>query len=78
MASDTYGVAIVDILDYANTSKNTTTRVLSGWDNNGSGIVSFNSGLWVNTAAVNSITLRQGEGTQFASNTTAALYGIKG
>jgi hypothetical protein len=33
-----FGVAIIDILDYANTSKNKTVRALSGEDENGAGL----------------------------------------
>lgn len=72
-----YGGVIVDILDYANTSKNKTTRSLNGWDRNGSGYVLFRSGLWMNTAAVTSITLTS-TGTDYAANSSFALYGIKG
>jgi hypothetical protein len=68
---------IIDILDYSNTSKNKTSRSLYGWDANGSGFVMFSSGLWQNTAAINSITLLPQVGS-FASGTHVALYGIKG
>lgn len=44
---------IIDVLDYTNTNKNKTVRILTGFDANGSGSVSFVSGLWMSTAAIN-------------------------
>jgi hypothetical protein len=75
--SGAFGVAIVDILDYASTSKNKVTRSFNGADLNGSGYVRLSSGLFNSTAAINSITIG---GTIFGFTTTSkfALYGIKG
>jgi hypothetical protein len=69
---------VIDVLDYANTNKNTVGRSLGGYDANGSGIVFFGSQLWLNTAAVTSITLVPVFGAGFAEHTKVALYGIKG
>jgi hypothetical protein len=72
-----FGGSILDILDYASTNKNKTTRNLFGVDKNGSGGVTFESGLWFATpAAITSITLTPASGTinQYSS---FALYGIK-
>jgi hypothetical protein len=74
--TNNYGSVIIDILDYTNTNKNTTVRSLGGYDNNGSGIVSLFSGLWLNTAAITSIQA----GAAYQSDDTytqLALYGIK-
>ena len=76
-AASTFGVDIIDILDYTNTNKYTTVRALMGWDGNGSGYISLASGLWMNTAAVTSIKLIPHSGN-FAQYTQFALYGIKG
>jgi len=76
-ASNIFGVFIADILDYSNTSKNTTIRSISGNDQNGSGVITLSSGLWNNTAAINAIKLDQPISTSFVEHTTAALYGIK-
>jgi hypothetical protein len=65
---------VLDILDYANTSKNKVTRSLGGWDNNGSGLVWLSSNLWMSTAAINQIVFT---GT-FPQYSSFALYGIKG
>jgi len=77
-ASDTYGVAIYDILDYTNTNKYKTVRVLAGQDSNGSGGVDFTSGLWLNTAAISSLTFKSNNsGEPFTTATRFALYGIR-
>jgi hypothetical protein len=68
---------VVDILDYANTNKYKTTRGLGGYDANGSGAVDFESGLWMNTAAITSIVLSSATGN-FAQYSSFALYGIRG
>jgi hypothetical protein len=75
-AANTFGAVVMDILDYRVSGKNRVTRDLSGADNNGSGSVLFTSGLWINTAAVTSISIRT-LGTSFAANSHFALYGIK-
>jgi hypothetical protein len=74
--ANTYSANIIDILDYANTSKNKTVRTLSGDDLNGSGVVRLNSTLWMSTAAVTSIRIFM-EGN-YAANSQLALYGVKG
>lgn len=68
------GSAIIDILDYANTNKNTVVRALDGYDANGSGYIELGSGLWLNTAAVTSIKFSY---TSFSQYCQFALYGIK-
>ena len=83
VATSTFGVAVIDILDYANTSKNKTVRSLSGADANGGAssyfpTVRFASGLWMDTAAVNKITLNSSYGSSsFASGTQFTLYGVR-
>ncbi len=77
-ASDTYGVAIYDILDYTNTNKYTTVRVLAGQDSNGSGGVDYTSGLWLNTAVISSLTFKtNNSGEPFTTATRFFLYGIR-
>jgi hypothetical protein len=79
ISSNILGAGIIDILDYENTNKYKTIRVLSGWDSNGNGEAWFASGSWRNTNAVNSISLKQLYGSGgWTSNSTFALYGIKG
>jgi hypothetical protein len=70
-------VSVIDILDYKNTNKNKTVRTLTGWDNNGSGYVQLQSGAWLNTAAITSITIFSSS-TNMNQYSSFALYGIKG
>ena len=70
------GAAVMDFLDYANTSKNKTVRTLTGSDANGSGEVALWSGVYLQTSAISSITLYGG--SDFTQYSKFALYGIKG
>ena len=77
--SGVFGVSVIDILDYTNTNKNTTVRMLNGVDVNGSGgFVSLNSALWNNTAAITTLTITPAHGTLWNQYSSFALYGIKG
>lgn len=76
-SSTSHGVQIIDIHDYANTSKYKTTRTMSGDDLNGSGRIYLTSGLWMSTSAVTSITLYSTSGS-FTTSSTFALYGFTG
>jgi hypothetical protein len=73
-----FGVYIIDVLDYANTSKNKTIRILSGADLNNLGSVQMGlgSGLWIDTTAISSIQLTCS--SNFAQYSRFSLYGIKG
>ena len=71
-----FGVAVLDILDYANTSKYKTSRAASGADYNGSGAVHLASGVWQSLTAINRIDIFPNTG--FAQYSSFALYGIKG
>lgn len=72
-----FGAMVVDILDYANTSKNKTVRTLTGADTNGGGYIRFASGFWNSTAATTSLTFTASSGN-FNQYSSFALYGIKG
>jgi hypothetical protein len=71
------GVAVIDILDYQNTSKYKTVRSLNGSDNNGSGYILLRSSLWQSTTAISSINIFPASGT-LSQYSSFALYGIKG
>ena len=78
----TFGGLVIDILDYANTSKYKTGRALSGVDLNGTiagygGRVGLFSGLWQNTAAISTITISPNIGTLITQYSSFALYGVK-
>jgi hypothetical protein len=70
-----WGSAISDILDYTNTNKNTTIRNLGGCDTNGGGQIALNSGFYIKTDVITSVSIT---GTTFAQYSSFALYGIKG
>ena len=77
-----FGSSIVDIIDYASTSKYKTIKAFAGGNTNvttttGGNAVGMFSGLWQNTAAITKVTLLPGQ-TAFAAGSTFALYGIKG
>lgn len=69
---------IIDILDYTSTNKNKTLRSFFGVDYNAlyQGYVGLASGVWLNTAAITSISLVGN--FNFLTTTKVALYGIKG
>jgi hypothetical protein len=78
----TFGSWITDILDYTNTNKNKTVRILAGNDINGTiagygGYVGLTSGEFYSTNAISSIVIAPGGGTQFNQYSSFALYGIK-
>jgi hypothetical protein len=73
-------VGIIDIHDYASTSKYKTARVIAGTDTNAtvSQSICLTSGLYQSTSAVTSFTLAPQSGGFFSTGSTVALYGIKG
>lgn len=72
-----FGTVIIDVIDYASTSKAKTFRNFTGVDINGTGIVNLTSFLWTDTTAISSIVLSP-ETDAFKAGSTFALYGIKG
>jgi len=80
--SNTYGVAVVDFLDYSNTNKNKTIRSLFGWNDNGTTSQATFVGLQsvlpvaLGTGAITSMTVLFNGNITSASS--FALYGIKG
>lgn len=79
--SNVFGASIIDIHDYASTTKNKTVRYFSGINDNtttdGSQGVVIGSGAFNSTSAITSIKVICGD-TAFATGTTLSLYGIKG
>jgi len=74
--------SIIDIHDYASTTKNKTVRSFTGLDTNGNtsdyAFLQLTSAVWLSTAAITSIKLIVGNGSAFNSSSVFALYGIKG
>ena len=73
--SGIYSCFIIDILDYTNTSKNKTAKIMGGYDANGSGVVSLQSGLIQSTSAVSSLYF-QSYYSNLAAGSRIDLYGI--
>jgi hypothetical protein len=71
-----FSAAILDITDYADTTKYKTGRVIGGRNNNGSGTIELASMSWRNTAAVSSIYFYLTAGN-FAEYSQFTLYGVK-
>jgi hypothetical protein len=80
--TNTHGVAIIDLHDYASTTKNKTVRVFSGTDINAAtsftNFVNLTSGAYLSTSAVNSITIYNNGSRLFTTTSVFSLYGIKG
>ncbi len=73
-----FGAGVLDVLDYTNTNKAKIIRVLDGYDSNGAGWMTSQSGGWYNTNAITSITITEFNGNNFVEYSQFALYGIKG
>jgi hypothetical protein len=76
--ASTFSGQIIDLIDYASTTKTKTTRFFSGINVNSSSNtqLQLSSGLWNSTAAVTSISFTVAN-YNFQSGTTFALYGVK-
>lgn len=74
---------VLDVLDYASTSKNKVLRQLNAFDNNNTGATNYGkgfltqaSGLWASTDAVTSVKFTP-SADNWAEYTTFALYGVR-
>ena len=79
-ASNIVGSTLIDVIDYASTTKTKVQRALSGVNSNASDTtykIVLSSGLWNSTAAITQIDLVSASGL-WTTQTTFALYGIKG
>jgi hypothetical protein len=75
--SGIFGAVIIDIPDAFSTSKNKTIKSLTGYYVS-VGRVDLVSGLWMSTAAINTIFIDAVTGSNFVSGSRFSLYGIKG
>ena len=75
-----FASGIIDIHDYASTTKNKTIRITSGFDTNGNltSYMFLASGLYPSTTAITSLSFFDNFSHSFASGSTIALYGVKG
>ena len=78
--TDTFAPFILDIYDYASTSKGKTVQYITGFTNNTTtgARVTFGSGAFRSNDAITSITFTVQQAANFDSATQMSLYGIKG
>ena len=69
-----FGAFVVDLLDFSDSNKNTTARSLGGFAGTGNELA-LGSSLWLNTAAVTSITLFAGFG-DLVTGSRFSIYGV--
>lgn len=78
---DSFTVGIIDIHDYASTTKYKTIRAFGGNDTNytasNNGVVVLHSSLWQSTSAITSLTFSLAV-SSYAAKSTFALYGMVG
>jgi hypothetical protein len=75
--SNVFGASVIDILDFSLTTKNKTIRGFGGVRRSDSaGAIELRSGVWMNTAAITSLTISPSSGN-FKANSRFSLYGIK-
>ena len=80
-SANIFGAGVLDILDYTNTNKNSTIRSLAAMDLNEASTfaqMQYWSGLWLNTAAITSITMKCASGANISEYSSFALYGVRG
>lgn len=76
-SGDFFHGAIVNIIEYKNTSIFKTSSAFSGGDNNSSGQINISSWLWRNTSAINSIQIIP-LSPNIAQHSVYSLYGVIG
>lgn len=78
--ANSFGAGIVEILDFANTTTNKTTRNLTGGNASGGqgSQIQLWSGNWRSTSAVTSITLSTYAAANFLTGSRFSIYGLKG
>ena len=79
-ATNTYAAGIINIHDYASSTKNKTVRGMTGANFNNTDTafgITLGSGLFMSTSAITSIKFLPAV-TSFGAGSTFSLYGIKG
>jgi hypothetical protein len=75
-AANIWSAGIIDILDYSQTTKNKTIRTFGGKAISGDNNIHLQSGVWLNTSAITSLTVYMGSGSNIAANSRVSLYGV--
>lgn len=76
--TNVFGSVVVDILDYASTTKNKTIRALGGVNASTYNTVELLSGAYLATTAITSLTLVELNASTIGAGSRFSLYGIKG
>ena len=76
--SNAFAGFVIDIIDPYSSTKNKTTKTFSGMATPLYQAVSLNSGLWMNTEPVSSISLSTYFGNSFISGSRFSIYGVRG
>ena len=74
-ATDSFGASVIDILDFSDSSKNTTSRALTGMTDGT--FITLTSGLYNNTLPVTSIRLTTTTANNYVAGSRFSLYGLK-
>jgi hypothetical protein len=85
VSASAFSAFVIDILDYANTSKYKTARYLNGFDVNGTagtgsygGTIMLGSGLWQSTSAISTLSIEVSPDASLMNQYSSfALYGVK-
>jgi hypothetical protein len=72
-----FGTSVIDLLDPYSTTKNKTLRALSGVLGNSNITLGVNSGAFLNTASVTSLTIFP-DTRSWAAGSRFSIYGVKG
>jgi hypothetical protein len=72
-----FASSVTDIVDAFSSSKNKVTRMLGGESDPSYTQSLMTSGLWLNTAAISSITLFSNQGGNLVSGSRFSLYGVR-
>jgi hypothetical protein len=76
VAANIFAATVIDILEFASTTKNTTTRALHGSVATSNNWISLNSGQYRSTSAITAIEISTVG--NFVTGSRFSLYGIKG
>jgi hypothetical protein len=74
--ANAFGAFIADFIEPFSTTKNKTMRTMGGQTNQIT-LIAMNSGLWMNTSSLTSITLTPNVGANFNAGSRFSLYGIR-
>jgi hypothetical protein len=73
-----FGFVIAEFMDYTNTNKLKTIRMMNGFQGPSGRWQEFQSGLYNSTSAITAINVSINSGYYFNTGTRLSLYGIKG